>query len=159
MEDAFLNDSTMDNGPTDFSDLVKELGKPKNDTTPKRISPVSKKRKLSIIPQKKTPGTSHMSNMNRLSSFRKAAKGALLKSPFKKSVVQGEEENNSKSPVDDLINHQFVWSDLSQRQCPSDSQICNIKESFGKVIAEPSNFETEESSVSNFFPCGDDSNI
>uniref|UniRef100_A0A0K0G3M6 DNA topoisomerase 2-binding protein 1 (inferred by orthology to a human protein) n=1 Tax=Strongyloides venezuelensis TaxID=75913 RepID=A0A0K0G3M6_STRVS len=159
MEDAFLNDSTMGSGPTDFSELVKELGKPRNDTTPKRVSPVSKKRKLSIIPQKKTPRTSHMSNMNRLSNFRKAAKGALLKSPFKKNAAQDEEESKSKSPVDDLINHQFVWSDLSQRQCPSDSQICNIKESFGKVIAEPSNLESEESSVSNFFPCENDSNI
>lgn len=147
MEDDFLNDSSVTRGPTDFSNLVKELEKPNDSTTPKGVSPVAKKRKLSIVLK-----TAHSSNLTRLVSRRKAAKSTFLKSPFKPGAIQPVEDN-SESPLTDPTNVEFAWKDATQR-CPSRTQVDSVKESFGRIVENDGTFDDDSNTI--FFPLLDE---
>uniref|UniRef100_A0A0N5A1P1 BRCT domain-containing protein n=1 Tax=Parastrongyloides trichosuri TaxID=131310 RepID=A0A0N5A1P1_PARTI len=159
LEQQFLGEETPKKVPTDFSQLDKDLDESKDSLTPKNISPVTKKRKLSIISKRKDDKCNtevkdlHSNNLRRLEERRKARAGVPLKSPFKKNPFEEKNKSKTASPIADPTYSKIGWKDPSQ-VIPKTrtSNKPEALESIGKLIEE----DISNSSTNSFFGCSSD---
>uniref|UniRef100_A0A0N4Z6Z4 BRCT domain-containing protein n=1 Tax=Parastrongyloides trichosuri TaxID=131310 RepID=A0A0N4Z6Z4_PARTI len=159
LEQQFLGEETPKKAPTDFSHLVKDLDESKGSLTPKNISPVMKRRKLSIITKRKDSKSDakvkdlHSNNLRRLEERRKARAGVPLKSPFKKNPFEEKNKSKTATPIVDPTDSKFGLKD--QSQATPKHQVTNESEaleSIGKLIEE----DISNRSTDSFFGCSSD---